>query len=144
VSAFRNEFRHVVQHNGDVADAGEIKQAHHVVPLVERQHALIEALRARAPRPVSGRVLAEDLGVRSRTVERDIARLRGASVPIMVRHGRGGGYSIDAPHRLAPISLTPGEVGALLSGLVAIGPYSSATAVSVRNKLLAAWTTPRS
>jgi hypothetical protein len=54
VSAFRNDLQHVVQHNGDVADAGGIKQADHVVPLVELEHALIEALRARAPRPVSG------------------------------------------------------------------------------------------
>lgn len=115
-----------------------VVQAHQVVPLVERQHALIEALRVRAPRAVSARALAEDLGVRSRTVERDIARLRAAGVPITVRRGRGGGYSIDARSRLDPITLTPGEVSALLSALVAVGPYSSGTAVSVRAKLLAA------
>jgi predicted DNA-binding transcriptional regulator YafY len=115
-----------------------VVQIHQVVPLVERQHALIEALRARAPRAVSGRVLAEDLGVRSRTVERDIARLRDAGVPITVKRGPGGGYSIDARSRLEPITLTPGEVSALLSALVAVGPYSSGAAVTVMEKLLAA------
>lgn len=109
-----------------------------MVPLVERQHALIEALRARAPRAVPARVLAEDLGVRSRTIERDIARLCDGGVPITVRRGRGGGYSIDARSHLEPITLTPGEVSALLSALVAVGPYSSGTAVTVRGKLLAA------
>jgi predicted DNA-binding transcriptional regulator YafY len=121
------------------ASSGAV-QVHQVVPLVERQHALIEALRVRAPRAVSGRVLAEDLGVRSRTVERDIARLRDAGVPITVRRGRGGGYSINARSRLEPITLTPGEVSALLSALVAVGPYSSGAAVTVRDKLLAALT----
>ena len=115
-----------------------VPQVHQLVPLVERQHALIEALRARAPRSVSGRVLAQDLGVQPRTVERDIARLRDAGVPIGVRRGRTGGYSIDARSRLDPITLTPGEVSALLSALVAVGPYSSATAVTAREKLLAA------
>jgi predicted DNA-binding transcriptional regulator YafY len=84
--------------------------------------------------------LAEHLGVRPRTVERDIAHLRYAGVPITVRRGRGCGYSIDARSRLEPITLTPGEVSALLSALVAVGPYSSGAAVTVREKLLAALT----
>lgn len=138
VSVFLRWWSRLSGQNGRVPASSGVVQVHQVVPLVERQHALIEALRARAPRAVPGRVLAEDLGVRCRTVERDIARLRDAGVPITVTRGPGGGYSIDARSRLDPITLTPGEVSALLSALVAVGPYSSGAAVTVRGKLLAA------
>lgn len=45
-------------------------QLHQALPLVERQHALIEELRARAPRYVPGTVLAIRTGTTVRTVER--------------------------------------------------------------------------
>jgi hypothetical protein len=54
-------------------------QLHQAVPLVERQHALIEEMRARAPRFGTGRVLAERTGTTVRTVERDVTRLQRAS-----------------------------------------------------------------
>lgn len=69
---------------------------HVVVPGVERQHALIELLRIRAPRTVTGAWLASELGVSVRTVERDVAELTDAGVPIRIEHGPGGGYAIDA------------------------------------------------
>jgi len=53
-------------------------QLHQALPLVERQHALIEELRARTPRYVTGAVLATRTGTTIRTVERDIARLTAA------------------------------------------------------------------
>ncbi len=50
-------------------------QLHQALPLIERQHALIEELRASAPRFVPGRELAIRTGTTVRTVERDVARL---------------------------------------------------------------------
>lgn len=117
-------------------------QLHQAVPLVERQHALIEELRARAPRHVSGAVLAQRTGTAVRTVERDIARLVAAGVPIEVRRGPGGGYRIDARRELPPLRLTPGEASALVASVVAVGPYTSATAQTALAKLLAALTGP--
>jgi predicted DNA-binding transcriptional regulator YafY len=113
-------------------------QLHQAVPLVERQHALIEEMRASAPRFVSGRELALRTGTTVRTVERDVARLTAAGVPVRIKRGRGGGYRIDTRRELPPIKLTPGEVSALVASLVAVGPYISATAQSALGKLLAA------
>ncbi|GAA4991905.1 putative DNA-binding transcriptional regulator YafY [Nonomuraea thailandensis] len=55
---------------------------HPVVPRVERRHRLIEELRATAPRKLTARSLAERTGVSTRTVERDLAALQAAGVPI--------------------------------------------------------------
>jgi predicted DNA-binding transcriptional regulator YafY len=115
-------------------------QLHHALPLVERQHALIEELRARAPRHVTGAVLAIRTGTTVRTVERDMARLTAAGVPIQVRRGPGGGYKMTTRTDLPPIALSPGEVAALVAAVVAIGPYTSATARSALDKLLSALT----
>jgi predicted DNA-binding transcriptional regulator YafY len=120
--------------------SGRIKgmvQLHQALPLVERQHALIEELRARAPRHVTGSVLART-GTTVRTVERDVARLTAAGVPIQVRRGPGGGYKMTTRTDLSPIALSPGEVAALIAAVVAIGPYTSATARSALDKLLVA------
>jgi predicted DNA-binding transcriptional regulator YafY len=124
---------------------GRIKgmaQLHQALPLVERQHAIIEELRARAPRYVTGAVLAARTGTTIRTVERDIARLTVAGVPVQVRRGPGGGYRINARRELPPITLSPGEAAALVASIVAVGPYTSATARSSLDKLLAALTYP--
>lgn len=111
---------------------------HQVVARVERQHHLIEALRVRADRPVRARDLAADLGVSVRTVERDLEVLTTAGLPIVVRRGPGGGYRFDAGRRPVCLDLTAGEIAALIASLTAIGPYSSATARSALDKLLAA------
>jgi predicted DNA-binding transcriptional regulator YafY len=113
-------------------------QLHQALPLVERQHALIEELRARAPRYVPGAVLAIRTGTTLRTVERDIARLTAAGVPVQVRRGPGGGYRIQGRSQLPPIQLTSAEAAALVAALVAVGPYTSATARTALDKLLAA------
>lgn len=115
-----------------------LRQAHQVVPMVERQHALVEALRVRAPRPVPAAVLAEDLGVRRRTVERDVARLRDAGLPVEVRRGPGGGYALRCAARVDPVALTPGEIAALIASLATVGPTRSASALSAMTKLVAA------
>lgn len=113
-------------------------QLHQAIPIVERQHALIEELRARAPRFVRGADLALRTGTTVRTVERDLARLTEAGVPVEVRHGPGGGYRLNIRTSLPPLALTPGEVSALIASLVAVGPYVSATAQTALGKLLAA------
>jgi predicted DNA-binding transcriptional regulator YafY len=113
-------------------------QLHQALPLIERQHALIEELRARAPRFVTGADLAMRTGTTLRTVERDIARLVAAGVPVQVRRGPGGGYRIDARRELPPVAFTPGEAAAMIASLVAVGPYTSATAQTALAKLLRA------
>jgi predicted DNA-binding transcriptional regulator YafY len=115
-----------------------VSQLQQLVPLVERQHALIEALRVRSPRPVSSCELAKDLGVSPRTVERDIGRLKAAGVPLAAQKGPGGGYRIEAPRRPRPIDLTAGEIAILITSVAILGPYSSATGQSAMAKLLAA------
>lgn len=117
-------------------------QTHHAVPLVERQHRVIEELRARAPRRMAAADLAIRLGVSIRTIERDVARLRGAGVPIAVTSGRTGGYAIDARPRLPPLVLTPGEAAALIAAVVAVGPFASATARTALDKLVGALAGP--
>lgn len=117
-------------------------EPHLTLRRLERQHLLIEELCARTPRRITGARLAELLDVAQRTIERDVARLRDAGIPIEVRTGPGGGYAITVPRYLAPVQLTSAETAALLAGLIAIGPSSSATARSAMAKLLAALHAP--
>ena len=111
-------------------------QLHQAVPLIERHHALIEEMRAYAPRYVAGTELAARTGTTVRTVERDIARLVAAGVPVKVKRGPGGGYRVDARLELPPLTLTPGEASAVVASLVAVGPFISAAAQSALAKLL--------
>ena len=61
----------------------------------DRLYALVEELRAVAPRPRSARQLAERYEVSARTIERDILALQESGVPIYAETGRRGGYAID-------------------------------------------------
>src|SRR5215218_6575620 len=97
---------------------------------VERQHRLIEELRLAAGRHATAEDLAAALRVDVRTVERDIARLRDAGVPIAARRGPGGGFRLDVAPTVAPVHLTPGEIAALIASITAVGPDISATARS--------------
>ena len=105
---------------------------------VERQHRLIEELRRRRGRRATAEALASVLGVDVRTVERDVARLRDAGVPIAARRGPGGGFRLDVPQAVAPVPLSPGEIAALIASVAAVGPYASATARSALTRLIEA------
>jgi predicted DNA-binding transcriptional regulator YafY len=111
-----------------------------LVARVERQHRLLEAMRQRAPRPLTSAELSQRLEVSTRTVERDIAALVAAGVAVVTRKGRSGGYSFDARSTLKPITFTPGEAAALVASLVALGPFATATAATALQKLLVAMT----
>jgi predicted DNA-binding transcriptional regulator YafY len=100
----------------------------------DRLYALVEELRARSPRPVSARALAERFEVSSRTIERDLLALQEAGVPIYAEAGRTGGYAIDASRTLPPVNFTPTEAAAIA---VALGrPASTPFAASARSALV--------
>ncbi|MFC8301759.1 helix-turn-helix transcriptional regulator [Micromonospora orduensis] len=98
----------------------------------DRLYALVEELRAVAPRPRSARWLAARFEVSSRTIERDIGALQQAGVPIWAEPGRTGGYTLDRAHTLPPVNLTPAEAVAMavalhrLAGTPFAGPGGTA------------------
>ncbi|MEO3811847.1 WYL domain-containing protein [Sphaerisporangium sp. B11E5] len=109
----------------------------------DRLYALVEELRAISPGWRSARQLSEGFGVSVRTVERDIAALQRAGVPIRAEPGRRGGYTIaDAPAP-PPIDLTPAEAVAVAVALSRAGkrPFA-AHAHSALRKLVAATPVP--
>ncbi len=65
-------------------------------------------------RPVwSGTELAERLGVTTRSVRRDVERLRDLGYPVNAVHGAGGGYQLGAGRRLPPLLLDDEEAVAV-------------------------------
>lgn len=85
----------------------------------DRLYALVEELRARAPRTMRAVELAERFEVSVRTIERDLLALQEAGVPIWSRPGPGGGYSLNVDTTLPPLNLTPAEAAALATALAA-------------------------
>ena len=84
----------------------------------ERLLALLQALRRRR-RPVSGHVLAEELGVSLRTLYRDIASLQGQGAEI---EGEAGlGYVLKPGFWLPPLMLSGDEIEALVLGARWVG-----------------------
>ncbi|MGH8945388.1 MAG: helix-turn-helix transcriptional regulator [Acidimicrobiia bacterium] len=61
--------------------------------------------------------LAERLGVTTRTVRRDINRLRDLGYPVEAMAGPGGGYRLGAGGKLPPLLLDDGEALAVALGL---------------------------
>lgn len=94
----------------------------------DRLYALVEELRARAPRTMSARELAERFEVSVRTIERDILALMSSGVPIWSETGRRGGYGLDPRRTLPPLNLTPEEATVLAIALAAAreGPFGEA------------------
>jgi predicted DNA-binding transcriptional regulator YafY len=106
----------------------------------DRLYALVEELRAAAPRPRSARQLAARYEVSTRTVERDILALQESGVPIYAEPGRCGGYVIDKARTLPPLNFTAAEMVAIavsLAGAEAT-PFASAMRSALRKVLAAA------
>jgi predicted DNA-binding transcriptional regulator YafY len=82
----------------------------------------VEELRAVAPRPRSARRLAHHFEVSTRTIERDLAALQQAGVPIWATPGPGGGYVLDPARTLPPLNFSPSEAAAIALALAASGP----------------------
>ena len=105
----------------------------------DRLYALVEELRAVAPRPRTAQQLADRFEVSVRTVERDLGALLEAGVPIYTRTGPGGGYALDKAHTLPPVNFTPDEATALAIALArpASSPLAGALGSALR-KVVAA------
>ncbi|NYI96815.1 biotin operon repressor [Streptomonospora nanhaiensis] len=65
----------------------------------------------------SGPRLAERLGVTTRTVRKDVERLRDLGYPVHATPGAGGGYRLGAGARLPPLVLDDAEAVAVAVGL---------------------------
>jgi predicted DNA-binding transcriptional regulator YafY len=104
----------------------------------DRLYALVEELRAVAPRPMSVRRLAQRFEVSSRTIERDLSALQSSGVPIWAEPGRTGGYCIDPAHTLAPLGFTVDEALAVVIslGMLETSPFRDA-AMSALRKIVA-------
>ncbi|MET9550671.1 YafY family protein [Streptomyces sp. NPDC006627] len=70
-----------------------------------------------AHREWSGADLADRLGVTSRTVRRDVDRLRELGYPVNASPGTGGGYQLGAGAELPPLLLDDDEAVAVAVGL---------------------------
>jgi predicted DNA-binding transcriptional regulator YafY len=105
----------------------------------DRLYALVEELRAMAPRPRTARQLADRFEVSVRTIERDLSSLMQAGVPLYATPGPGGGYAIDPAHTLPPVNFTSDEAAALAIALARPGRSPLAEALrSAMQKVLAA------
>lgn len=111
-----------------------------------RLYALVEDLRAAAPRPLTVAALATRFEVSTRTVQRDLQTLMETGVPVRSIPGRGGGWSIDPEMTLPPIHFTADEASALTAALAAADastPYAGAARTAAQ-KIAASMTGPAS
>jgi predicted DNA-binding transcriptional regulator YafY len=111
----------------------------------DRLYALVEELRAVAPRPRSARRLAQHFEVSIRTIERDLAALQQAGVPIWATPGPGGGYALDPAWTLPPLNVSSSEAAAIALALAASGPipFGDAARSALRKVTAAMSTTDR-
>ena len=81
---------------------------------------LLEVLELLQSRPVvSGREIADHLGVDGRTVRRYIDNLQELGIPVEGQRGVGGGYRLQPGYRLPPLMLSDDEVVMVVIGLAA-------------------------
>jgi predicted DNA-binding transcriptional regulator YafY len=106
----------------------------------DRLYALVEDLRASAPRPRSAQQLAARYEVSSRTIERDILALQESGVPVYAEPGRRGGYAIDKTMTLPPVNFTAAEMVAIAVALARDErtPFAAATRSALRKVLAVA------
>nr|WSW48032.1 YafY family transcriptional regulator [Streptomyces sp. NBC_01001] len=109
-----------------------------------RLYALVEEMRAAAPRPLTVAAFAARFEVSTRTVQRDLQTLMETGVPVRATPGRGGGWSIDPRMTLPPIHFTADEASALAVALAAAdasAPYAGAARTAAQ-KIAASMTGP--
>ncbi|MGG7569959.1 helix-turn-helix transcriptional regulator [Streptomyces sirii] len=109
-----------------------------------RLYALVEELRASAPRPLTVAALAARFEVSTRTAQRDLQALMESGVPVRAVPGRGGGWTIDPAMTLPPIHFTAQEASALAAALAAAdasAPYAGAARTAYQ-KIAASMTGP--
>jgi predicted DNA-binding transcriptional regulator YafY len=87
--------------------------------------AMLELLQAR--RELTGRELADRLGVDERTVRRYALRLAELGIPVEARRGRYGGYRLLPGYKLPPLMFTDDEAVALVLGLLVGQRFGVAT-----------------
>jgi predicted DNA-binding transcriptional regulator YafY len=86
-------------------------------------------------RPVwTGPELAERLGVTTRSIRRDVERLRGLGYPVQAAQGAGGGYQLGRGKGLPPLLLDDAEAVAVAVSLrlAAGGTVSGASEAALR------------
>jgi predicted DNA-binding transcriptional regulator YafY len=105
----------------------------------DRLYALVEELRAVAPRARTAHQLAERFEVSVRTIERDISALQQSGVPIWATPGPGGGYAVDPAMTLPPLNLSAEEATAIAVALATSGPipFSDAARTALRKLVVA-------
>lgn len=115
--------------------AAASRDGHLALRRAERQQAIVERLHAARGVPLRLGLLADELGVSTRTLARDVERLRTSGVPLDVRRGRSGGVRLLPVRSPVHVELDVAEVAAVLSSLAAVGPAASLSAASVVRKL---------
>ncbi|MEN2473399.1 MULTISPECIES: helix-turn-helix transcriptional regulator [Burkholderia] len=100
----------------------------------ERLLSLLQLLR-RHRHPVSGRVLAEELGISLRTVYRDIASLQAQGADIEGEPGVG--YVLRAGFMLPPLMFSQSELEALMLGFRWVGKFADAQLTTAASDALA-------
>jgi predicted DNA-binding transcriptional regulator YafY len=108
----------------------------------DRLYALVEELRARAPRVMRATDLAARFEVTVRTIQRDLLALQEAGVPIWAQPGPGGGYGLNVETTLPPLNFTPTEAAAIAIALATTRamPFPEAGHAAL-NKLVGAMAT---
>ena len=101
---------------------------------------LLELLELLQAQPlITGREIADHLGIDRRTARRYVAALQDLGIPIEGQRGVGGGYRIRPGFRLPPLMLTDDEavvvaLGTLAAGRLGLsGPPSPSTVRSRRS-----------
>ncbi|MGM0346753.1 helix-turn-helix transcriptional regulator [Streptomyces sp. Adlamb9] len=101
--------------------------------------AMLELLQDRPG--ISGRDLAQRLGVGERTVRRYATHLTDLGIPVSAERGRYGGYRLPPTFRLPPLALTDKEAAAVVLGLLSSLPHglpdgSAESALAKINRVL--------
>src|SRR5699024_4453267 len=97
------------------APVREVGQSVSMSDVTTRALRLLALLQSRAV--WTGPELADEMGVTTRTVRRDVDRLRQLGYPVLTSAGHGGGYQLGAGQALPPLLLSSSEAVAVAVGL---------------------------